>query len=290
MIPDHDFDQLSAYLDNQLVPAEKAALEARLAAEPELRTTLRELRLTVRALRALPPVALPRSFVLTPAQAGLPAPAATKPARRPLAPALRLAATFSALALAVVVFTDLRGGFVLTASPSAEVASDTALVTDPPAEAPMEALAAVSETPAPADGTPLLEFSAEAATPDASEAGGTDATTAADEAPTPDSSAQLLPPEITPTPSAERSAATPEAEDGAGTKSAEVTETPLSVAAVAPPEATADVAGAVANDAAGAAPAPTPPGGLSSLRVVELALALLTVLLGLGAWLARRAA
>ncbi len=46
-----DFDRLSAYLDNQLSPAEKAGLEARLEHEPELKAALDDLRRAVRALR-----------------------------------------------------------------------------------------------------------------------------------------------------------------------------------------------------------------------------------------------
>src|SRR5690349_5129645 len=105
MIPAQDLDLLSAYLHPPLGSAAQAALEARLAAEPELRGTVRDLRLTVKALRALPPVTPPRSFLLTPAMVGQAKP--TQPARRPVFPALRAAAAFSALALAVVVFADL---------------------------------------------------------------------------------------------------------------------------------------------------------------------------------------
>ncbi len=297
MIPEHDFDQLSAYVDDQLVPAEKAALEARLAGEPELRSTLRELRLTVRALRALPPVALPRSLVLTPAQVAQSRPKAALPARQPLAPALRLAATFSAVALAFVVFTDLRGGVVLTAAPVADVASNAAATTSA-AEAPLEAVPAPSETLVAADETMIMDMAVEAATPSPAAEGDAALTgpAATDAGATPESSAALLP-EPSATPSADRNAATAAPEDTTSTKSAAAapTETPISVAAVAPPEATGAVDDAYdqtpteigqADTAGGAQPTPAP--GLSTLRVVELALVILTVLLGLGAWLARR--
>ena len=283
MIPVQDFDLLSAYLDDQLVPAEKAALEARLAAEPELRATLRDLRLTVKALRALPPVTPPRSFLLTPAMVGQAKPA--QPARRPVFPALRAAAAFSALALAVVVFADLRGA-VLTASP-AEVANSTALLTtSEPAVAPQDMM--ITETPADEEVTVMMESApaqAPTATPESETAMG-----GADAASTPESSAQLVAPP-TPTPSAERSAATPAAEEGDGTKSAEAaTETPLSVAEV-PPAATAAVTDDLFYDysatSGAAAPQPAAP-QLSGVRVVELGLAMLTVLLVVGAWLTRR--
>ena len=286
MISDRDFDLLSAYVDDQLPTAEKAGLEARLTVEPELRTTLRELRLTVRALRALPPVAPPRSFALTPAQVAGPAKSpslaaknsAPLGARRPLSPALRVAAAFSALALAVTVFVDVRGSGFLAASP-ADAVANTAAATVLPAEAP---LPAPSETAS--DNVQILEMATIDATPT------TDPTVAGDAAPadvTPATAAGLMP-APTETPSAERSAATPE--DTQSTKSADLapSETPLSVAEV-PPAATApatDLFYADGEAAGGSAPAPTP--GLPTVRVLELGLAMLTVLLGLGAWFARR--
>src|SRR5262249_53433290 len=51
---EQDFERLSAYIDNELEPAEKADLEARLATEPELKAGLDDLRRMVSALRALP--------------------------------------------------------------------------------------------------------------------------------------------------------------------------------------------------------------------------------------------
>src|SRR3990172_1219271 len=87
MTTPRDLDRLSAYLDNQLSPAEKAGLEARLAGEPGLRSALTDLRVTVRLLRALPTVKPPRSFTLTAAQAE----AVRRPRGLRLFPALRLA-------------------------------------------------------------------------------------------------------------------------------------------------------------------------------------------------------
>ena len=300
MISDRDFDLLSAYVDDQLPTAEKAGLEARLTVEPELRTTLRELRLTVRALRALPPVAPPRSFALTPEQVAGPAKSAGLGAkgaglgakndaglgrgtRRPMSPALRVAAAFSALALAVTVIVDVRGGGFLAASPEEAVVSVAAAPTTLPAEAP---LAAPSETAS--DNVQILEM----ATIDATAT--TDPTVAGDAAPadvTPATAAGLMP-APTETPSAERSAATPAPESTESTKSvdaADASETPVSVAEV-PPAATAPATdlyyadGEAASGTANTAPNP----GLPPVRVLELGLAMLTVLLGLGAWFARR--
>jgi anti-sigma factor RsiW len=64
-----DLDLLSAYIDNELTDTERTQLEARLQQEPALRTTLAELRATVEAVRALPPVRPPRSFTLDPSDA-----------------------------------------------------------------------------------------------------------------------------------------------------------------------------------------------------------------------------
>lgn len=69
-IPPPDADLLSAYLDDQLSSGDRAALEARLNAEPALQDALEQLRQTVAVLRAAPEVAIPRSFRLDPATYG----------------------------------------------------------------------------------------------------------------------------------------------------------------------------------------------------------------------------
>src|SRR3990172_6267390 len=74
MTTPQDFDRLSAYLDKQLSPAEKAGLETRLEREPELKAALDDLRMTVRALRSLPAVKPPRNFTISQAQARPPPP------------------------------------------------------------------------------------------------------------------------------------------------------------------------------------------------------------------------
>ncbi len=63
-----DDELLSAYLDGRLTPAEAARLEARLAADPELRRRLQELRRVVQLLTQAPRLAVPRAFVLSEAQ------------------------------------------------------------------------------------------------------------------------------------------------------------------------------------------------------------------------------
>ncbi len=70
-----DLEQLSAYLDGQLPPAEAARLEARLNANPALQAALDELRQTRGLLRRAPRRRAPRNFTLTPRMAGLRPPA-----------------------------------------------------------------------------------------------------------------------------------------------------------------------------------------------------------------------
>jgi hypothetical protein len=59
-----DLEQLSAYLDGALAGGVRAALEARLKEDAELRLALEELRSVAQALRRLPTMPLRRSFVL----------------------------------------------------------------------------------------------------------------------------------------------------------------------------------------------------------------------------------
>ncbi len=64
-IPD---ELLSAYIDGLVTEEERARIEAAMAADPEIAWQVETLRQTVRLLSELPPVPLPRSFVLTQAQ------------------------------------------------------------------------------------------------------------------------------------------------------------------------------------------------------------------------------
>lgn len=65
MLNDQDYELLSAYMDGALAPDERTALEARLAAETELREELEALQSTVALIRALPVREAPRNFTLT---------------------------------------------------------------------------------------------------------------------------------------------------------------------------------------------------------------------------------
>jgi anti-sigma factor RsiW len=61
---EQQFERLSAYLDNEVDEAERAALERHLPTCEECRAALEELRQTRALLRALPAPALPRSFLI----------------------------------------------------------------------------------------------------------------------------------------------------------------------------------------------------------------------------------
>jgi anti-sigma factor RsiW len=273
-----DIDRLSAYIDDQLAPGEKAALEQRLGREPELRSALHELRLTVTALRGLPQVKPPRNFTLTPAMAGLPARGRPQP-RRSLFGTLRLAASLSALALAVVVGGDFAAtqGLLGNAAPAQEIVFTAESGTG---------AADASMTAAPESEGEITTLNAEEAE---DPAGGVDVPPAPEG--TPDPVAAMLAP--TQTPSADRSASatavTQTDADETATSDlfeaesvpAEATEDPKAVPA---PELTEEVL-LYAPEVQTAQPEPQ---GLPPIRVVEAALAMLTVLLGLGTWLASR--
>lgn len=104
-------EQLSAYIDGDLSDAEAAAIEARLAVEPEVRDALSGMQQVRDALVALGETAAPRAFTLEapPARGGLP--------RMELF--ARFGAAVSALALAAVLIGDA----VTTADPPGQPAS-----------------------------------------------------------------------------------------------------------------------------------------------------------------------
>lgn len=66
-----DAELISAYLDGQLSPVQKTALEARLKTEPQLREILVELSQARALLRKLPARRAPRNFTLSPKMAGV---------------------------------------------------------------------------------------------------------------------------------------------------------------------------------------------------------------------------
>ena len=95
---------LSAYLDGQLSAEEQVRLEARLASDPALQADLETLRHTVALVRGLPPVPVPRNFIL-------PREAATRP--RPAPPSRPRLAWAAPLLTAATAATSLLFVFVL---------------------------------------------------------------------------------------------------------------------------------------------------------------------------------
>jgi anti-sigma factor RsiW len=102
-ITSRDGEILSAYLDGQLTPRERAHLEKRLREEPQLRNALGELHRTRAILRSQPRLRAPRNFMLTPQMAGIPG----RKAPRLYYPVLRLASVMAGLLFVVLLVGDL---------------------------------------------------------------------------------------------------------------------------------------------------------------------------------------
>ena len=99
---------LSAYLDNEVSPAERARIERHLDACQACRHDLETLRWSVGLTRQVEHVPLPRAFTLAPAQAAAPS---APPARRAgLYDLLRGATALTAVLLLLVVGADLLTG------------------------------------------------------------------------------------------------------------------------------------------------------------------------------------
>ena len=156
MPPSIDDELLSAYLDGQVTPAERGAVDAALAADPATRARAADLRATVALLRALPQPAPRRTFILTPEQA-----VAIRPVRVPwlarLFPAVAaLSAVAAVLCLALIAGDRATGGFstkesVTTARPAIESVSEATATPIPrAAAAPTTAAAPAAIAPAPA--------------------------------------------------------------------------------------------------------------------------------------------
>ena len=91
-----DMENLSAYLDGQLNPAEKTRLENQIQLDPALASALEEFRQTRKLLQHTPHRRAPRNFTLTPKMAGI------RPPVPRLVPALSWA---SAVAMLLFIFT-----------------------------------------------------------------------------------------------------------------------------------------------------------------------------------------
>ncbi len=102
-ITHRDREAISAYLDNELKPRERARIKTRLDAEPQLKGALDEMQRTRTLLRSLPQVRAPRNFTLSPEMA---------PRRAftfPVFPTLQFASVLAAILLVVFVAGDWSG-------------------------------------------------------------------------------------------------------------------------------------------------------------------------------------
>jgi len=127
-----DTELLSAYLDNQVTPAERARVEAHLRVCMTCQAELNSLRQTVTLLRALPRVPVPRAFTLSEAQAGL----RRQPAQRGwLGGWLPGLAAATAVVLIAVVTSNLLG--LPAWAPRQDLARQFEATAIPAAPAPM---------------------------------------------------------------------------------------------------------------------------------------------------------
>ena len=152
-----DVDTLSAYLDHQIAPAERARVEGHLADCIACRDELDGLRRTVTLLQALPRVPVPRAFTLSEAQVGI-----RRPEPRPAWVGwTRGLAAVTAIALVAVVAVSLLNR--PSWQPAATVARSRADCRGPPAcsstAAPAESAPAeaVAKAPAPAEPTAMAK-------------------------------------------------------------------------------------------------------------------------------------
>jgi len=146
-------DLLSAYLDQQVAPAERVRIEAHLRACASCRGELESLRRTVALLHALPRVPLPRAFTLSESQVGI-----LRPAARPAwyGGLLRGLGAVAAIALVAFIATTLlrrpeaSPGATLARAPTtvvAKVAQPAAPTTSASAAAPEQSPAADQVAP-----------------------------------------------------------------------------------------------------------------------------------------------
>ena len=262
---------ISAYLDKRVSAEEKSFFERHIASCADCRAQLETTRSMIAALQAMPAVKAPRSFVL-------PREMAPQPKRSffSLYPALRLATVVAALAFAVLFAGDLLinqmgGASVPQSIPAAA-----------PAPVAMQPSAAARE---------VAPMQAPAATADAAEAGtgvANDAAQPPAESPAPAGAAKVSATEVTtettmamaaPTATLAATSAT-----DASAASSMLSATPEPVETMPDQQAEAAAEQPATAYAAQAAPAPM----IDPLRIVEIALLVLVVVLGVATLVVRR--
>lgn len=126
---DQDYELLTAYIDDELSPADRQRLEQRLATDTQLRAEMESLRETSAIIRTLPPLTAPRDFTLTPD-------IARRSARPNRLIRFTTSPVFSTLSAAAAVFLLLAGSLLLLgipSRPSADMLNVAALPTPLPA-------------------------------------------------------------------------------------------------------------------------------------------------------------
>ena len=152
-----DVDTLSAYLDHQIAPAERARVEGHLADCTACRDELDGLRRTVMLLQALPRVPVPQAFTLSEARVGI-----RRPEPRPAWVGwTRGLAAVTAIALVAVVAVSLLNrpswqpaATLARVGPTAATSQLAAQPAAPTKSAPAEVLA---KAPPPAEPTPMAK-------------------------------------------------------------------------------------------------------------------------------------
>ena len=160
-ISPRDLEQLSAYLDGQLIPEERVRLESRLRASHDLRASLKDLQHTRVLLRAAPQLKAPRSFKLTPQMIG-------SPSVKRIYPVFQFASVLAGVMLVLVLVGDLLTGSSLRTNaplPAAKVAQEM-MVTEQAVE-----VASTPTLPSAPQETETPRLSANAANPLMGEAG-----------------------------------------------------------------------------------------------------------------------
>jgi hypothetical protein len=156
-LPERDWIALNAYLDGELSPDERAALESRLAAEPALREELTALRDTIAVVGMAQRQRVPRNFTLDPATYG-------RPARRSLLDRLGLSGfPLAAAASTAIAVIAIGGGVILATGLARSGGANVAMEAAPMAqEAPAEAGEMITSDDMQADTAMPEAFSAEA--------------------------------------------------------------------------------------------------------------------------------
>jgi len=150
-ISNHDYENLSAYLDGQLTASEQWKLEERMRARPELKAVLEDLTQTRAMVRMMSHRRAPRAFTLTREMVGDIRPRRWQGFFSSLFPALSFASAVATLVLVATLIFELAPGVdLMPASQPQEVALKS-MDGEPPVEGETEIMRAA---PAAAEADP----------------------------------------------------------------------------------------------------------------------------------------